>query len=158
MPRRRDGVVEPNSIGIGAVVEPEPGLPSGATTPVAELGRRLLATIDGIEAPCAMVATATDVWVTGNGPSMLARIDPGTNAIVSQSPMDGSPCGIALGPDGRLWVALLTAGLVVAVDPATAAVDATLDGLAPRYGISKRVSTRSGWSTDHAVRSFEMIR
>lgn len=105
--------------------------PSGATTPVTELGGRLLATIDGIAKPCAMVATATDVWVTGNGPSMLARIDPATNEIVSQSPMDGSPCGIAVGPDGRLWVALLTAGLVVAVDPATAAVDATLDGFGP---------------------------
>jgi sugar lactone lactonase YvrE len=106
-----------------------PANPSAATEPAAELGARLLATIDGVVKPCAMVATATDVWVTGNGPSMLARIDPETNEIVSQSPMDGSPCGIALGSDGRLWVAELSVGRVVAVDPATAAVDATVDGL-----------------------------
>jgi hypothetical protein len=96
---------------------------------VADLGPRLLATIDGVVKPCAMVATATDVWVTGNGPSVLARIDPVTNAILSQTPMDGSPCGIALGSDGRLWVALLSAGQVVAVDPITGAVGATIDGL-----------------------------
>jgi DNA-binding beta-propeller fold protein YncE len=93
------------------------------------LGRRLLATIDGVAKPCAMVATATEVWVTGNSPSVLARIDPSTDTIEMQTPLDGSPCGISLGPDGRLWVALLQVGRVVAVDPATAEVTATVDGL-----------------------------
>ena len=54
---------------------------------------------------------------------------PGTNAIVSQTPMDGSACGIAVGSDGRVWVALLSVGRVVAIDPATGAVDATVGGL-----------------------------
>jgi DNA-binding beta-propeller fold protein YncE len=76
-----------------------------------------------------MAVTERDVWVTGNSPSMLARIDPETNRIVSQSSMDGSPCGIAVGPDGRLWIALLSVGRVVAIDPATGKVAATVEDL-----------------------------
>ena len=76
-----------------------------------------------------MAFTEHDIWVTGNSPSMLARINPDTNRIVSQSPMDGSPCGIAVGPDGRLWIALLSVGRVVAIDPATGEVVATIDHL-----------------------------
>ena len=76
-----------------------------------------------------MAVTERDIWVTGNSPSVLARIDPESNTIVSQSPMDGSPCGIAVGPDGRLWIALLTVGRVVAIDPATGEVAATLEEL-----------------------------
>jgi streptogramin lyase len=76
-----------------------------------------------------MAVTARDIWVTGNSPSVLARIDPETNAIVSQSPLDGSPCGIAVGPDGRLWIALLSVGRVVAIDPATGEVTATIADL-----------------------------
>jgi len=128
---------------------------TAATEPGAELGARLLATIDGVVKPCAMVATATDVWVTGNGPSMLARIDPQTNEVVSQSPMDGSPCGIALGPDGRLWVALLSVGRVVAVDPATAAVDATVDGLGSQlWGL--KAGFDAIWVVDRSHR--ELVR
>jgi DNA-binding beta-propeller fold protein YncE len=76
-----------------------------------------------------MAATAATVWVTGNGPARLASIDPTTNRIVTQVPLDGSPCGIAMGPDGRLWIALLSIGKVVAVDAASAKVVATIDGL-----------------------------
>jgi DNA-binding beta-propeller fold protein YncE len=60
---------------------------------------------------------------------VLARIDPVTNTIVLQTPMAGSPCGIAVGPDGQLWIALLSIGQVVAVDPATAGVVATVEDL-----------------------------
>lgn len=117
---------------LGSTPSPAAGATSGAPSrvvPSTDLGDRLVATIDGVERPCAMAFAERDVWVTGNSPSMLARIDPGTNRIVSQSPMDGSPCGIAVGPDGRLWAALLSVGRVVAIDPATGDVAATIDDL-----------------------------
>lgn len=96
--------------------------------PPSALGDRLVATIDGVSKPCAMAATEKDVWVTGNEPSKLARIDAAANTIVSQVTMAGSPCGIAVGSDGRLWIALLTVGQVVAVDPVSGAVTDTIDG------------------------------
>lgn len=105
-----------------------PTASSSAPEP-ADLGTRLVATIDGVVKPCAMVATKTDIWVTGNNPSMLARVDPATDTVVSQAPTDGSPCGIAVGPDGRLWIALLGAGRVVAVEPKNGKTTATIDGL-----------------------------
>lgn len=109
---------------------PRPTRTAGPTLPPsAALGTRLLATIDGVMKPCAMAATKDGVWVTGNGPSRLARLDPETNTIVDQVSLDGSPCGIAVDPDGRLWVALLSIGQVVAVDPASARVVATIEGL-----------------------------
>lgn len=43
--------------------------------------------------------------------------------------MDGSPCGIALGPDNRLWVALLSVGRVVAIDAVSGEITATIDDL-----------------------------
>ena len=103
--------------------------PRATPHPAVDLGARLVATIEGIERPCAMANTATDVWVTGNTPSVLARVDPATNTVVSQTPMAGSACGIAVGPDGRLWLALLSIGRVVVVDPATLEIEATIDGL-----------------------------
>ena len=102
-----------------------------------------------------MVATATDVWVTGNGPSVLARIDPSTNAIGAQTPMDGSPCGIALGPDGRLWIALLTVGRVVAIDPASGDVTATVDDLGAQLWDLK-AGFGSIWVVDRSSR--ELLR
>jgi len=102
-----------------------------------------------------MVATATDVWVTGNGPSVLARIDPSTNTIVAQTPMDGSPCGIAVGPDGLLWVALLSVGRVVAIDPATAEVTATIDNLGSQLWDLK-AGFGAIWVTDRSKR--ELLR
>jgi streptogramin lyase len=122
----------PSAVPTEGPSEPANASPSAATaSPIAPtgLGDRSIATIDGVNKPCAMAATDTDVWVTGNNPSMLARIDPATNAIVSQTPTAGSACGIAVGPDGRLWIALLSAGQVIAVDPATGDVTDTIDGL-----------------------------
>ena len=74
----------------------------------------------------------------------------------TRSPLDGSPCGVAVGPDGRIWVALLSIGTVVAVDPATAKVVATIDGLGTQpVGPEGRLSDRSGWSTG---RKRELLR
>ncbi len=109
---------------------PRPTASPAPSAPAAtDLGDRLVATIDGVVKPCAMAATATDIWVTGNNPSMLARIDPMTDTIVSQAPTNGSPCGIAVGADGRLWIALLSAGQVIAVDPDSGKTTATIKGL-----------------------------
>lgn len=109
---------------------PRPTITADPTgPPPAGLGSRLVATIDGIAKPCAMAATGAAIWVTGSGPARLARIDPASNEIVEQVSLNGSPCGIAVGPDGRLWIALLSVGQVIAVDPAASKVVATIDGL-----------------------------
>jgi DNA-binding beta-propeller fold protein YncE len=136
---------------------PRPSPTTGPTTPPpVDLGSRLKATIDGIAKPCALAATTTDLWVTGDSPSRLARIDPATNEIVSQVPMDGAPCGIAIGPDGRLWVALLSVGRVVAVDPATAKVVMTVDGLGTDLWDLK-AGFGSIWVVDRTKRQLDRI-
>jgi streptogramin lyase len=152
----------PAGTAAGSAPPSSPGTPSAEGTSAAEtvpsasdLGGRLVATIDGIRKPCAMVVTATDVWVTGNQPSVLARIDPGTNAIKGQTPMEGSPCGIAVGPDGRLWVALLSIGRVVAVDPGTGEVVARIDGLGSQLWDLK-AGFGSIWVVDRSKR--ELLR
>jgi len=115
-----------------------------------------VATIDGVKKPCAMATTADAIWVTGNSPSRLARLDPATNVIVDQLPMDGSPCGIAVGPDGRLWVALLSIGEVVAVDPGTSKVVATIEGLGSQLWDLK-AGHGSIWVVDRSQRQLLRI-
>lgn len=96
------------------------------------LGDRLVATIVVPLAPCAMAVDATSVWVTGSATAELVRIDPATNAVVGKVTLEGSPCGVAIGPDGRVWVALLGKGSVVAVDPDSMKVTARVDDLGPQ--------------------------
>ena len=128
-----------------------------ATLPSAVvLGDRLVATIDGVERPCAMAATQDAVWVTGNQPSVVARIDPATNAILDQVPVDGAACGIAVGADGRIWVALLSAGAVVAIDPDSRKVTATIDGLGANLWDLK-AGFGSVWVADRSDRTLVRI-
>lgn len=112
------------------------GAPSDApsvtppSTPL-PLGDRLVATIAVSMAPCAMAVDTTTVWVTG-APAGLDRVDPATNAVLDRVSLDGSPCGVAIGPDGRVWVAELGVGAVVAVDTATRRVTDRIDGIGPK--------------------------
>ena len=128
----------PESVG-ASVGSPQPSVaraasPGSGASPAAipsagALGDRLVATVDGVGHPCAMAATSDAVWVTGNQPSTLVRIDPANNEIVERVALDGAACGIAIGDDGRVWVALLQAGEVVVIDPVTGAVEATVGEL-----------------------------
>ncbi len=79
-----------------------------------------------------MAADGTSVWVTSNATSELDRIDPATNTVVERITIDRGACGIAAGPDGRIWVAVLGVGSVVAVDPTTSKVTARLDDVGPQ--------------------------
>jgi streptogramin lyase len=110
-----------------------PQLPTPIPVPTdVPLGDRLVATIAVPQAPCAMAADATSAWVTSSATAVLARVDPSTNAVAGKVTLEGSPCGVAIGPDGRIWVALLGKGAVVAVDPETMKVTSRLDGVGPQ--------------------------
>jgi streptogramin lyase len=96
------------------------------------LGDRLVATITVPQAPCAMAVDATSAWITGSATNELVRVDPTTNAVVDKLAIGAGPCGIAIGPDGRIWVALLGAGSVVAVDAASMKISDRLDHVGPQ--------------------------
>jgi streptogramin lyase len=118
-----------------------PSLP--ASTP---LGDRLLATIGGLAHPCAMAADASSVWVTDQSPDELVRIDPTSNTITAHFPIEGSPCGLAVGPKGRLWVARYAIGSVTAVDPVRGATTAAVGGFGQIWDL--KFGFGSVWITD----------
>lgn len=97
------------------------------------LGDRILATLTVDQAPCALAADATSVWVTSNATGLLDRIDPATNTVSEHIPAGTGPCGVAVGADGRIWVADLglTVGAVLAIDPATSTVTSRIEHVGP---------------------------
>ena len=116
----------------------EPSVPASrppTPIPVASgmpLGERLVATISVANAPCALAGDGTSVWVTSNSTTELDRIDPVTNIVVERITIDRGGCGIAVGSDGRIWIAELGVGAVIAVDPATSQVTARIDDVGPQ--------------------------
>jgi DNA-binding beta-propeller fold protein YncE len=147
----------PTPIAMGKPTEaPTPGASRPATPiPVATgtpLGDRLVATISVPLAPCAMAVDATSAWITGSATAELVRVDPATNAVADSIKLDGSPCGVALGSDGRIWVALLGTGAVVAVDPATKQVAARIDHVGPQLWDLK-AGFGAIWVVDRSART-----
>jgi streptogramin lyase len=67
--------------------------------------------------------------VTSNSSGALDKVDPATNQVVGHAIVGIGPCGIALGADGRLWIADLGKKAVLAVDPDTLKVTGVIDGL-----------------------------
>lgn len=131
--------------------------PTTAPTPTeVPLGDRLVASITVPMAPCAMAVDAHAVWITGNATSELIRVDPVTNAVAAKAPLAGGPCGIAIGPDGRIWAALLGAGAVVAVDPPTMKVSARLDHVGPQLWDLK-AGFGSIWVSDRSAHALLRI-
>jgi YVTN family beta-propeller protein len=119
--------------GAGPTATPN-GTPRPTPIPVATgtpLGDRLAGTVTVPQAPCAMATDATSAWITGSADGVLVRVDPTTNAVVDTIQIGGGPCGVAVGPDGRIWVAILGTGSIVAVDPATKAVTGRIDDVGP---------------------------
>ncbi|HJP90019.1 MAG TPA: YncE family protein [Candidatus Limnocylindrales bacterium] len=95
----------------------------------APLGDQLVATIKVSNAPCALAVDGTSAWVTSNSSGALDKVDPTTNQVVGHAIVGIGPCGVAVGSDGRIWIADLGKSAVLAVDPATMKVTATIDGL-----------------------------
>jgi streptogramin lyase len=120
------------------------------------LGDQLVATITVSTAPCALAADATSAWVTSNASGALDRIDPATNTVVQHAIVGVGPCGIAIGADGRIWIADLGKGAVLAVDPATLKVTATIDGVGPALWDLK-AGFGSIWVADRKAKSLLRI-
>jgi YVTN family beta-propeller protein len=78
-----------------------------------------------------MAVDATSAWVTSNSSGALDRIDPATNTVAQHAIVGVGPCGIAVGADGRIWIADLGKGAVLAIDPASMQVTATIDNVGP---------------------------
>jgi virginiamycin B lyase len=124
----------PASSSAGSEAPTAAGTPRPTPVPVATgmpLGDHLAATIKVSNAPCALAFDATSAWVTSNSSGALDRIDAATNTVIQHAIVGVGPCGVAVGSDGRIWVADLGKGAVLAVDPATMKVTATIDGIGP---------------------------
>jgi streptogramin lyase len=110
------------------------GTPHPTPVPVATgtpLGDSLLATIKVSAAPCAMAFDATSAWVTSNSSGALDRIDAATNTVTQHAIVGIGPCGVAVGSDGRIWVADLGKGAVLAVDPTSLKVTGIIENVGP---------------------------
>ncbi|HET7181928.1 MAG TPA: YncE family protein [Candidatus Limnocylindrales bacterium] len=108
------------------------GTPRATPVPVATgapLGDELVATIKVSNAPCALATDGTSAYVTSNSSGAIDKVDPATDQVVGHAIIGVGPCGIALGSDGRMWIADLGKSAVLAVDPATLKVTATIEGL-----------------------------
>jgi streptogramin lyase len=108
------------------------GTPHATPSPVATgtpLGDKLVATIKVSSAPCALATDGTSAYVTSNSTGAIDKVDPATNQVVGHAIIGIGPCGVALGSDGRIWIADLGKAAVLAVDPSTLKVTATIDGL-----------------------------
>ena len=108
---------------------PVTAAPTAAPTDANPLGDRLVASVEVDQGPCAMAVDASSVWVTAA--TFVERIDPATNTVVDRVDVGGTPCGIAVGPDGRIWAAVLGTGAVVAIDPVTKKETARIGGIGP---------------------------
>ena len=65
------------------------------------------------------------IWVMASSKGQLLRIDPRTNALVSSTPLGGTPKGIVAG-ERSLWVLNEGTGTVQRIDPLTATLIATV--------------------------------
>lgn len=131
------------------------GTPRPTPIPVATglpLGDRLVASISVASAPCALAVDSSSAWVTSNRTNVLERIDPATNAVVDRLTVDTGPCGIAIGSDGRIWIAALGAGTVVAVDPATLEITNRVEDVGPQLWDLK-AGFDSIWVTDRNAKA-----
>jgi virginiamycin B lyase len=76
---------------------------SGKVARIGTRTARLSTLIDTGEAAC-VTAGAGGVWVTAPQSGKVVRIDPSTNQVVAEIPLDGFPEGITVGA-GSVWVA-----------------------------------------------------
>lgn len=60
---------------------------------------------DGIpDGPTAIAIGANGVWVGSDLQSVIVRIDPATNEVIDRLSIDGIAAGMAVDPDGNVWV------------------------------------------------------
>lgn len=75
-----------------------------------------------------IAADDTSLWVTEPDGTAVARVDPRTGRITGTARLQGPPRGVAIAPDGSIWVTVVGGkDQVVRIDPATRAVTATVD-------------------------------
>ena len=133
------GAVTPTAAPATSAPTPAPAATTAGTprpTPIpvptgVALGDRLVATITVSSAPCAMAVDAKAAWITSNSSGALDKVDPATNTVIGHAVVGVGPCGIAVGSDGRIWIADLGKKAVLAVDPATMQVTATISDVGP---------------------------
>ncbi|HWL10023.1 MAG TPA: beta-propeller fold lactonase family protein [Planctomicrobium sp.] len=79
------------------------------------------ASIDVFDEPYSVVSNkeGTRLWATLEYPGMLLEIDPQTKAIVRSAQVGKFLRGLAIAPDGHLFVTEYLTGVVLKVDPAT---------------------------------------
>ncbi len=98
--------------------------PSGPVRPLIGEPSEVVAKVAVGGQPCGVVAAAGAVWVTDAQSATLVRIDAASNAVVTSTPVDATPCELTFGY-GALWVATQS-GVLDRVDPATGRVVARI--------------------------------
>ena len=95
---------------------------------------------------CTMIVALGSLWVPAyNGSSGLTsavyRIDPGHGVVEAVVPVDGSPCGVAVG-HGKVWIANPNNSEVDVIDPRTNALRKIVFGAPP---VAIAVARRHVW-------------
>ena len=90
-----------------------------------------VARLIAVEDAACIAAGARGIWVSSPNLGVVTRIDPATNEVVAEIPVDGFPEGIATG-FGSVWVANAdppegAAGTVSRINPQTDEVAVTID-------------------------------
>jgi peptide/nickel transport system substrate-binding protein len=132
------GVVVGVELGIGGS---SASTPRGSATGVFELtGHSSRAGASLADAPTAMVADATSIWVAEPSAGAVVRVDLASRQVEDTVPLDGSPSTLAVG-GGSVWAATARGDTVYRIDQATERItdrialgDASVEALAYGFG------------------------
>jgi DNA-binding SARP family transcriptional activator/ABC-type transport system substrate-binding protein len=113
----------------------------GSATGVFELtGHSSLAGASLADAPTAMVADASSIWLAEPSAGAVVRVDLASRRVEDTVPLDGSPSALAVG-GGAVWAATVPGDTIYRIDQATERVtdhlslgDARVEALAYGFG------------------------
>jgi len=75
-----------------------------------------------IVAALAQGAAAAEAFVTNQGSDDLSVVDLATGAVTATIPIGGKPAGVAVAPDGRVWITSPDSATLSMYDPETGAL------------------------------------
>src|SRR2546421_225633 len=127
----------------------------GRITPNGDITEFAVPTAGAIAFDIAVDATGI-VWFTEFGANQIGRLDPQTG-VITETPVPGSPRGIAIATDGKVWFTERFSNAVGYLDPLTNAVTEIL--LAPGAGPEGIAAAPNGslWVTQSSAGNIAQV-